>query len=230
MVDSLTTDQAKRIADLPKQSARLKLAKYLKWKMDEFDEELNMRESILLDYYYDNIIFAVNQGFPWSQVCEIFQLSKEIHKETKGLALLDAIKLYTIISQKYSSTVGENNLKIFTTYFFQTFMQHYKLYQFVFTNEREPMITQYKLHVNTPSECLPFKQGKEFLVWDYEKKIHDMEVKDREKKEEILKKRADLFSLRIKFCRVHFKRWMLILHWQERRLRSLLMKQHLHTQ
>ncbi|XP_077991517.1 uncharacterized protein C8orf74 homolog [Glandiceps talaboti] len=191
MAESLTTDQAKQVAALPRKAGRLQLAKYLKWSMDDFDEDIDMKKSIILDYYYDNLMFAIKTGFPWSEVCTVFELAKEVQSDAIGLPLTDAIILYKNKAVQLSN-VTANNLKTFTSYFFVTFMQHYKLYQFISSQEREPMISLCKLHVYPPPEPLPFKQGKEHLVWNYEQKLQELDLQERERRENILKNRQDL--------------------------------------
>ena len=59
------------------------LAQYLQWDID-LNDDANMRESILLDYLHDTLMFAVDHGFPWLQVCSIVDLAREIQQQTIG--------------------------------------------------------------------------------------------------------------------------------------------------
>lgn len=61
---------------------KLLLARIL--DLREFDEDDDFRTSILLDVYYENLLFAVEHGFPWSQVCSFFNLTKELLEKTEG--------------------------------------------------------------------------------------------------------------------------------------------------
>lgn len=99
--------------------------------------------------------------------------------------------------------LSATNAKVFTDYFFSTFMQHYLLFQYVFTNERDKMITHLDLVVQTPKDPLPFKESKEITVWEYEQKLKvieeagekmktDRKVKDSQDSEEAMAKMKDI--------------------------------------
>ncbi|XP_070556274.1 uncharacterized protein C8orf74 homolog isoform X2 [Ptychodera flava] len=192
----LTADQARQISDLPKSAGRLQLAKYLHWNVDEFDEEVDLTASIILDYHYDNLMTTIKKGFPWRDVCAVFQFAMELQAETIGLPITEAIKHYKNKVLELANVVGENNVKTFTQHFFSTFMQHYKLYQFVATQQQEQMITVHRLHVYPPPEPMPFIKGKEFAVWDYTQKVKDMEEKEQARNEEMTQHKRDLMSVK----------------------------------
>ena len=79
----LKTEDAQKIFRTPKIQQRKEiLAKTL--NVLNFDEEDDFKTSILLDIYYENIAFAVEQGFPWSQVCVFFDLFKKLLFESSG--------------------------------------------------------------------------------------------------------------------------------------------------
>jgi hypothetical protein len=54
----------------------------LNW--DEFDDEDNRQQSILLDFFYDTLMFPIEKGFNWKDVCLLFTLAKEMQEETIG--------------------------------------------------------------------------------------------------------------------------------------------------
>jgi len=58
------------------------LAQHLGWTA--FDEELDMRTAIHLDFLYDNLMFAVEKGFTWDEVCIVFQTSDQLLMESMG--------------------------------------------------------------------------------------------------------------------------------------------------
>ena len=50
---------------------------------------------------------------------------------------MEALKLFKRKSAECLQSVSEHNLNIYGDFVLRTFMQHYKLYQFVYLNERE---------------------------------------------------------------------------------------------
>ena len=61
------------------------LAQYLNWDLTNFSDDVNMRDSILLDYLHGTLMYTVDHGFPWSQVCGALDLAREIQKQTVGM-------------------------------------------------------------------------------------------------------------------------------------------------
>jgi len=49
-------------------------------------------------------------------------------------------------------SVSEHNLNIYSDFFFHTFMQHFKLYQFVYLNERQCNVNKIHLEVSETME------------------------------------------------------------------------------
>ena len=63
---------------------RLRLGELLGWAMEDFDEDAQMRESILLDFLYGSLMFGVQKGVPWSQVPALVQVASQFHQGTIG--------------------------------------------------------------------------------------------------------------------------------------------------
>ncbi|XP_078590782.1 uncharacterized protein C8orf74 homolog [Branchiostoma floridae x Branchiostoma japonicum] len=177
---SVTTDQAKTIAAQPTEEGKKSLMKVLGWQ--PYDPEDDMRQDILLDYLYDNFMFAVGKGFPWSQAVLCMELAAEMQKECQGLPLVEAIKHYSTKSQPYAQRLGDRNFKMFTDQFFQSYMQHYRLYQYVFGRDRDGWVSQYDLLVEPPPEPMLFKEGKSFKQWDYERQVVELQTMEAERR------------------------------------------------
>lgn len=66
-----------------KPEGREHLRNLLNW--EKFDEVRDSRRSILLDTFYESIIFAVGKGFPWVEVVKVVKFTQELLKDTKGM-------------------------------------------------------------------------------------------------------------------------------------------------
>ncbi|KAK2179894.1 hypothetical protein NP493_465g01006 [Ridgeia piscesae] len=71
-------------------------------------------------------------------------------------------------------SVSEHNLNIYSDFFFHTFMQHFKLYQFVYLNERQCNVNKIHLEVATPPKQDSFTEAKPVMVWEYNKTVEDI--------------------------------------------------------
>lgn len=63
---------------------------------------------------------------------------------------------------------------MFTDYFFSTFMQHFKLYQYVFTTKRDHLRFQTSTTVNPPQPPMELKTGKVSALYEYETKMEEI--------------------------------------------------------
>ena len=110
------------------------------------------------------------------------------------MQLLECVKIFSSKIKALVDTVGEENLKTYTGFFFDTFFHHYKLYQCVFTTERERMQINMDLAVNIPPIPCPFEDGKDIAVWEYQEKIdaiEEREMASKTERESLLRKMQD---------------------------------------
>ena len=65
-----------------KLEGRLYLARCMQWNSSDYDEAVNMRGAIHLEYLYDALEFAATKGFPWRQVAAVVDLAEELISKT----------------------------------------------------------------------------------------------------------------------------------------------------
>ena len=85
---------------------------------------------------------------------------------------------------------------------FMTLFQHYKLYQFVLTQERADDITKCELDIEPPLVPEPLRDGVPKSVWDEEQRIKQIE--------EMEQKRIQVMYVqeRARFFMVDWNRWI----------------------
>lgn len=54
-------------------------------KLTCLDDDDNLRNAIYVDFLYDNLMFAVEKGFTWRQVCTVVTFCDGILKDSKGI-------------------------------------------------------------------------------------------------------------------------------------------------
>ncbi|ELT98106.1 hypothetical protein CAPTEDRAFT_160234 [Capitella teleta] len=131
-------------------------------------------------------MLCIQKGFPWPHVCAAFTMADEMLQGCKGKPLTYAIMLYKEKCSQYLKSLSEKNLNIFTTHFFSSFMQHYSLMQFVFMQNREKLTIRLSQSVETSEPPLAFKEGKEVDIYEYEQKIKQIEVLEKQCEDERL--------------------------------------------
>ncbi|XP_071483750.1 uncharacterized protein C8orf74 homolog [Diadema antillarum] len=185
MAADISVEDAKTVANLQRADGRSKLGELLGWEMIGFDEDAQMRESILLDFLYESLMYGVQKGFPWSQVCSVLRMAAEFHQGTVGQPLSSAVRIYRELSQKFLSDgqMSESNLRLFTSHLFETYLAHYHLYQVVFTTEREPLTVRQHLVVMQPPVPFPLDEGKPFNTWEYQRRLEEIEGEETSRKE-----------------------------------------------
>ncbi|XP_052066147.1 uncharacterized protein C8orf74 homolog [Mytilus californianus] len=187
MVDELSTSAVQEIAGLSKQRGQRKLAKHLNLTVD--DGELDMRQAIHLDFLYDNLMFAAEKGFSWDHVCLVAKFAENVLTNSLGKDLVAVLKYIQAESTEIGCELRERNFKVYIDFLFSTFLQHIKLFQFVFTSDRERMSPNVQLEIIPPKSSEPLKEAKEVKIWDYQQNYEGLQRKETEKQNERLLKK-----------------------------------------
>uniref|UniRef100_A0A452FX88 Chromosome 8 open reading frame 74 n=1 Tax=Capra hircus TaxID=9925 RepID=A0A452FX88_CAPHI len=168
----LTAQGVERVFQLQKPEGREHLRRLLNW--EEFDEVRDPRRSILLDTLYESIIFAVGKGFPWREVAQVVKFTEELLKETKGCSITEAVTILGNKLRDYQGQFNTTHLLALCDYFHNTFIRHYKLYQYVLGQDRDVNLTVANLEVCTPPQPLPLAEGKDREVWKHEQQLEGL--------------------------------------------------------
>ncbi|XP_006774858.1 PREDICTED: uncharacterized protein C8orf74 homolog [Myotis davidii] len=180
----LTPQGVKNVFQFQKPEGREHLRRLLNW--EKFDEVRDSRRSILLDTLYESIIFAVGKGFPWVEVVEVVKFTDELLKETKGCSITEAI---TILRNKLGDYQGQFNtthLLALCDYFYNTFIRHYRLYQYVLGQDQEVNLTVNHVEVCVPPQPLPLAEGKDRGLWKLELKLAELTMAEVQKRTNVL--------------------------------------------
>lgn len=101
----------------------------------------------------------------------------------EGKPLVDAIALFKEKLDSCAKYSCDNNLKSVIDYVFLTYFQHYKLYQFVLTQERADDITKVHLVVEPPRAVPVMRDAKPKSVWDEEQRLKQIDQMEQERKQ-----------------------------------------------
>mmetsp|Transcript_42391 Transcript_42391/g.68750 ORF Transcript_42391/g.68750 Transcript_42391/m.68750 type:complete len:286 (-) Transcript_42391:251-1108(-) len=153
------TISAQQLRDLlalkdPEQSLRL-LAEVL--QID--DHATHERSAILLDFHFYNLMFAKDSGFSHEKISIFFTLMRDVLENAivNHLKLEEAFAYFQrrlltccVVKEPGSFKLfSAEDVKLITNYVTSGFFQHYRLYMYVFTHEREKQIVTQQVYIET---------------------------------------------------------------------------------
>ncbi|XP_016065794.1 PREDICTED: uncharacterized protein C8orf74 homolog [Miniopterus natalensis] len=180
----LTPQEIKKVFQFEKPEGREHLRRLLNWK--KFDEVRDSRRSILLDILYESVIFAVGKGFPWVEVVKVVKFTEELLKETKGYSLTEAMTILRNKLRDYEEQFNSTRLLALCDYFYNTFIRHYRLYQYVLGQDQEVSLTVTHLEVCVPPQPLPLAKGKDRDLWKHEEQVAELSMAEVQKRTNLL--------------------------------------------
>lgn len=109
-----------------------------------------------------------------------------------GKTLTETVRIYTAQADNLVGKVSPRNLKIYTEFFFNSFMKHFNLFQYVFSIKQEECRQKIELEVETPGSPVPFADAKEVAVYEYEKKMQEIEEAEGQRKDERIREKREV--------------------------------------
>ena len=125
----------------------------------------------------------------------LFLLNFYVKLVFEGKPLVDAIAVFKEKLDSCAQYSCDNNLKSVIDYVFLTYMyfQHYKLYQFVLTQDRADDLTKVHLVVEPPRAVPVMREAIPKSVWDEEQRIKQIDQMEQERKQVCFKARGAQF-------------------------------------
>ncbi|XP_008826321.1 uncharacterized protein C8orf74 homolog [Nannospalax galili] len=168
----LTPQGVKEVFQFQKPQGREHLRRLLNW--EDFDELRDAPQSILLDTLYDSVIFAVGKGFPWVEVVQVVKFTEELLKETKGCCITEAVTILGNKLRDYQKQFNITHLLALCDYFHNTFIRHYKLYQYLLSQDQEVNLRVAHVQVCSPPQPLPLTEGVDRDLWKHEQRVAEL--------------------------------------------------------
>ncbi|KAF6040095.1 C8orf74 [Bugula neritina] len=172
--------EAIALASMDQAVARRKLLEFMDIELD-FGYVEGLRSTIHATLLHDTFTHAVLKGFTWKDVCRVVQLCQDMLKSLIGKPIVEATKIY--FEAALNSGIENRSMAVYTDYFFSTFMQHYKLYQYVFENERDMTVFSSELAIEPPIPPQELKNAKPPHLHEYEQNLREIQSNRQEVKE-----------------------------------------------
>ncbi|KAB0368798.1 hypothetical protein FD755_019832 [Muntiacus reevesi] len=99
-----------------------------------------------------------------------------------GCSITEAVTILGNKLRDYQGQFNTTHLLALCNYFHNTFIRHYKLYQYVLGQDRDVNLTVADLEVCTPPQPLPLTEGKDWEVWKHEQQLEELRMAEVQKR------------------------------------------------
>lgn len=103
-----------------------------------------------------------------------------------GCSITEAVTILGNKLRDYQGQFNTTHLLALCDYFHNTFIRHYKLYQYVLGQDRDVNLTVADLEVCTPPQPLPLAEGKDREVWKHEQQLEELRTAEVQKRTNML--------------------------------------------
>ncbi|XP_065843376.1 uncharacterized protein C8orf74 homolog [Oscarella lobularis] len=188
--ERLSVDDLARFAAL---GTEIERKDYLRTKLGmkraHFDDD-DMRSACLFDFHYANLEFAIESGLAWQQGLDFVRMMTRVLSESAkaNRNLFFAVK--AIRDELEAITWDARAKQRASRRIFESFLQHYALYRFVCTREREERRDAIDLSLEGPPTRIPLRDGVAESIWRAREERQAIEKRREEKLREIDEKRA----------------------------------------
>lgn len=103
-----------------------------------------------------------------------------------GCSITEAVTILGKKLQDYQKQFNVTHLLALCDYFHNTFIRHYRLYQYVLSQDQEVNLTVAHVQMCTPPQPLPLTDGKDRDVWRHEQQVAELSAAEAEKRSDVL--------------------------------------------
>ncbi|XP_010621168.1 uncharacterized protein C8orf74 homolog isoform X2 [Fukomys damarensis] len=103
----------------------------------------------------------------------------------RGGSITEAVTILGNKLRDYQRQFTTRHLLALCDYFHNTFIRHYRLYQYVLGQERDVHLTVTRLEVRTPPQPLPLAQGTHRDTWRHEQQVAALLTEEEQKRNEV---------------------------------------------
>ncbi|XP_055033027.2 ciliary-associated calcium-binding coiled-coil protein 1 isoform X1 [Misgurnus anguillicaudatus] len=163
----LDHNQIKKLLDLPVEEVQLQF----KGILDLKNHQTCMKDAALLDYFVNGFWWAKEMNFTYPQILFIMALLQQLldNISNKQTSFADNVKVFTqtmnVTGHQSSSSAAETDASVLfdavqirsiTDYFRTSVFQHYRLYESLFTQRKQQLVSIEKcIEVVTPVDFVP---------------------------------------------------------------------------
>ncbi|XP_026858272.2 uncharacterized protein C8orf74 homolog [Electrophorus electricus] len=137
------------------------------------------------EFVYENVMYSVQRGFPWSAVAQIASMTKELLHDLKGLEKSEVISLIQRHLVQCQLPLPHAQQKALHDFIMETCVCHHRLYQAFLNGEINLKHTHSHLEICAPPCPLPLCEGTDVATMEKQQVLRELKAADAEKMSEI---------------------------------------------
>ena len=179
---TITPTELRSLSRLPKQAAKNLLATKLGYKVSDLVYEL--REAAFLDYTFDAFKFVTLAGMAWTQATESLVFITDYLVSICTLTLIEAAELLhcSLVNASTERRINAQNCERISRYVSRLIFPIFKLYQHVFTEDREHNIAAVSMLIETPLPPAPLRMAQPAHTEEYNFRMELIKADERKRK------------------------------------------------
>lgn len=103
-----------------------------------------------------------------------------------GCSITEAVTVLGNKLRDYQKQFNVTHLLALCDYFHNTFIRHYRLYQYVLSQDQEVNLTVAHVQMCAPPQPLPLTDGKDQDVWSHEQQVAELSTAEAQKRSNVL--------------------------------------------
>ncbi|XP_056332383.1 uncharacterized protein C8orf74 homolog [Danio aesculapii] len=148
-----------------------RLSRCFEWM--EFDGD-DKRQFLHQEFVYENVMFAVTRGLPWSIVVQVANISKDLLPKINGLKSSEVISLVKAGLSQINPCLSSTHHAVLLDFIVQTYVPHQRLYQAAFSGETSLKRIRRDLQIETPPQPQPLSEGTDAERWKQQQIVEEL--------------------------------------------------------
>ncbi|XP_052002149.1 uncharacterized protein C8orf74 homolog [Xyrauchen texanus] len=170
----------------------------------EFDGD-DKRQFLHQEFVYENVMYAVKRGLPWSTVGQVAHVTKHLLPKLKGLKTSEVFRLVKDQLSQIQPHLSTAQHALLLEFIVKTYVPHQRLYQAVLSGETGLKHVRSELAIETPPPPQPLCEGIDTVEWQQQQAQKELLLTQSKKEAEIteLKKKTEAQMMEKLQARLH---------------------------
>ncbi|XP_002665172.1 uncharacterized protein C8orf74 homolog [Danio rerio] len=150
-----------------------RLSRCFEWMGFDGDDK---RQFLHQEFVYENVMFAVTRGLPWSTVGQVAIISKDLLPKINGLKSSEVISLVKAGLSQINPRLSATHHAVLLDFIVQTYVPHQRLYQAAFSGETSLKRISQDLQIETPPQPRPLSEGTDTERWKQQQILQELRL------------------------------------------------------
>ncbi|KAG9268723.1 uncharacterized protein C8orf74 homolog isoform X1 [Astyanax mexicanus] len=182
MATASTENVLKELSRLERDEGIQRLSFCFQWREFEGDEQ---RQYLHQEFVYENVMYSVKRGLPWSSVAQVASMTKELLPELKGLERSEVISLIRTRLSQHQLQLSPAHRAVLYDFIVKDSVRHHHLYQAFLKKDINLISMDSQLEIHIPPHPPPLCEGTDVVVWEKQQALRELTAAEAEKQSEL---------------------------------------------